>query len=356
MNGMNNGNNNVYGPSNNLSNGGFNQNSYNGMNNMSNMVNNVANGNNMNNQPKKKGKTFLIVFLIVILMAVCLFGGWKLGTMYDVSSNDVKNVDKEEETKKEENADKEDKVEEIIPEKSSDYTFYKEEKVDYSLKEGKISVLYYYYVDQENLKNSSEEPVTKFIIRREAFVNGKSFTGMLIVGYTDEKTSVDSYISNDLKSANSSFVADTENDDSYLVLSLGDNKNLVYDGIFVQHDTYNVNAYLVNKNGDLLKRITVIDAGSSLIAIFINKNEVGDRKTYSKSEYKDKGIEVADNKAVIYFDNNVLDIHENFIYYVAADDGLIKNLEYKLTINNGVLAEKLIKTYSRDDIDAAGAE
>ncbi len=350
MNGMNNENNNVYAPTNRINGGMNNQNGYFNANDGSQLG-------NVENKPKKNGNKVFVILLVVLLVASAGFGGWKLGSMYGSNENNVNNQSQKDGITKEGNNDDEVKAEEKnIPEKNSNYTFYKEETAEYNIKNDKVEVLYYYYLDEENLKTNGDESVTKFIIRREAFVKGKSFTDILIVGYVDNKGDADAYITNDLKSATSSYVADTENDDSYLILSLGDTKNLVYDGIFAQHDTYNVNAYLVSKDGTLLKKITVIDAGSSLIGIFINKSEVGDRKTYSASEYKDKGIEVEDNKAVVYFGNNVLDIHDNFIYYVAADSGVTKNLEYKLTINNGVLSEKLINTYSRDDIEAAGAE
>lgn len=325
---------------------------------------------NLNVQNEKKGvKVGVVILLCIIFSAIFGVGGWFLGTKFanveDKENNDIKV--EENKNDKDNNVDSEnDGVtdDENKPAKNETYTFKQERSLEFNYTdqdtENVFNLVAYYYVDVQNLESYKGTKVDYSVIRREVFINGVAITEPLIIGVVTSEKEINETIEEDvIDSANP--LHDSSNKDSYLVLSLRDSNNLIVEEALNAINTDSINSYLVNKSGAVVKKMTVVDNALYLGAIFVSKADIGDRKSYKydeldafvKADPSDYGLTKEETQYAIYANGNMVDPHDNYIYYVVNQD-CDSYKEYKLTMVNGVVSEKHVKTYSGKKVLAAG--
>lgn len=308
----------------------------------------------------------VVIFLSLILVVGCGFGGWYLGTQY-ADKEDKKNDTKVEETNKKDETSKEENKDENKPAKNSNYTFVKEriEEVNYTNEktENIFNVVAYYYVDKENLENSEEIKEDYYVVRREVFVNGKAITNVLTLDIAESENAANKVITEDNLSSHKP-LKDLKNDNAYLVINLEDKEGIVNNGLIGFMDYDSCDSYIVDKTGVTLKTMNVYNFITGITGIFVNKDEVGDRTSYSFEEaygedadvntfYENYNLTEEDVQYSIYAKNNCVDIHDSYIYYIDLEDCQDVK-EYKLTVSNGVVSSKNVKSYSGNKVQGAG--
>lgn len=347
-------NNNVIGPSN-MNGDGYSFNNMNNTNNMNNVNPPVANN-------KKGFNKIFLVFLVLVLMAVTGFGGWKLGIMY--ANNENKETKEEEKVKddnvkeesKDDTEDKEEtKKEENILAKNEKYTFYKEVSTDIDLNGRPVKVLTYFYLDKEVLLIDEEEKnETRYVLRRDVFVQDNKILDGVIADVIEKESDADKTIGyydftlDDIDTFN-----DTTNSDEFLVLYLKDSDRLINGKeLITRYDPSVTRAYILNNDGTLLKKIDYSNDIWGLVGIYANKNEIGDRNSVKSNTIYTPDMEIDVKSDYMLYTEGVIDFHDTFIYYVTGD--CIEFKEYKLSITDGKVKDEYIKTYKEDVLDVAG--
>lgn len=317
------------------------------------MENEITNVNLENN--KKGFPKILIIFLVLILIGISGFGGWKLGTMYSNHENTKNETnDKVEDTNNKNNDEK--NLEKDLPTKNENYSFYSEVKDEVLVNEEKFEVLSYYYIDEKvlNFKEGIEEVKdTRYVLRRGVYVGNSKILDATIVDVFDEKTSAIDYIKMlKLSEDNYKYFKDSKSSKNYLVLYLGNNNNIINDDeLITNYSPYFVKAYILDSTGKIYKEIFYDDDMYDLIGIFVDKNDIGERNSVLASERVEAGDFEFFADYFIYFDS-LIDYHDSFIYYVVGD--CLGYKEYKLSISDGELNEEFIKDYSEEQIYGAG--
>lgn len=310
----------------------------------------------------------VVIFLSLILVVGCGFGGWYLGTQY-ANKEDKNNNTKVEETNKKDETSKEENKDENKPAKSSKYTFKKEKtlKLDYTNEktENIFNVVAYYYVDKERLVYVHGENIDDYyVVRRDVFVNGKSVSKDLVIDATSEESNVDKIIENDKLVVNP--MKDKVDDNSYLVLNLVDHDYLVDgDEIGMRYDHPIGYSFVINKEGFVLGTIKTNTLEEYLYAIFANKSDIGDRKSYkfSEIEYFDSVSDLEDygedrpttHEYAIYANDNKIDVKEDFLYYVenyeCSEECYREHIVY---VSEGILKDEFNKPYCGVNVIFAG--
>lgn len=325
-----------------------------------------------NVQKENKGvNAFLVFALSIFLIAVSGVIFWNLGVKYanlEQNNNDLKEENKDNGTNN--STDKESTGTDVStdtenkPAKNEDYTFKQERSTVFNYTdqyaENVFNLVAYYYVDVQNLVSYDGTKMDYSVIRREIFVNGEAITEPLIIDVASSEKEINEAIEgDDIDSANP--LHDTSNKDSYLVLTLRDANNLVKENTLNGVGTDFVNSYLINKSGAVVKKMAVLDSTLYLEAIFVNKAEIGDRKSYKYNELdafikalpSEYGLTKEETQYAVYANGNMVDPHDNYIYFVVNQD-CDSYKEYKLTMVNGVVSEKHVKTYTGKKVLAAG--
>lgn len=299
---------------------------------------------------KRKTNGKGIIIGIVVFLLICLSGviGWFAGSYFaaeeeKVIDNNSKVEGKEEESK--------------LP-KNEKYTFYKEKTINLHNDENEFNIVVFYYVDKEKLYDGNNEDKKELeynVLRRDVYVNKQKIGNTELINIYEDSNETENYILNDNLSK-LKVLKDTNNKDEYLVFTLGDNFPMLDNGVVNTYPSYRSFAYIINKEGKVLKTITVNQPGYGLQGIEVSKDKIGDRfftESINDGAVYEDTPEYGKTIYLIYPDDNVLDIHDNFMYYI--DGGCDGYKEYKLVITNGVLKEDKIADYSEDIILGAGA-
>lgn len=289
---------------------------------------------------EKSNKGFGIGVTIVLWLVVSIVfgvGGWFLGTNYANKEQQVN--DDEFEVKK---AVKNDK-----------YTFLNSISEVFE----DINIETYFYLDEQELvwlNEDVEENKTFYVLRSETFINGQMLGDTRILEVVSNKDAIDHIETEYSLYHMPRYLIDTKNEDSYALITLSNNHDLINDNNYIVPTTQlpvynNMNlqkTYLVNKEGKILKEFKYSDCWLS--GIIVDSDEIEDR--YSTSD----DFTVFDNKRndfveitgeAIYAFGNVFDTKKNYFYWIDRING---NKEYKFYIENGKLIEEYIKTYDYD--------
>lgn len=312
---------------------------------VANNVTNVSKG-----TKKKRNNLWLIVFLILVLMGVMGFGGWKLGTMYATVENEENEKNKKIEEDKVEN--KED-YESVKPSKNEEYTFVKELSTTVGDEDNEFEIVAYYYIDMKTVNADEEETLEQYFLRREVFVNGKMIGDTTLINLYDteneailgiDKTDLDKVL----------LLDDTNNSDKYLIIDLFNN-NGAYDeeeNSLLYYDVSYTTSFIVNKEGTILKQINTTNPGFGLGGIPVNENSITGR-TYIDNTFDIQEWELPeDTKYLIYANDSFLDYHNNYIYYIKVDCDTAD--EYKLVVTDGKIVEEQVTSYKDLTLGAGG--
>lgn len=307
--------------------------------------------NEVNNQVTvekvKKGVSPGIVFLLVIIFsAIFGVGGWFLGTKL-ANQEDKKTNDTKVEENKETNENNE-----VLPNKNTSYTFVKEETKTLKFNTESVNLYSYYYVDKESVKDSDEKTVETYILRREVYLNNKLIGGIRMLDhYNTQDEAVNAISKFPLKDYVS--LKDTTNGNYYNIIDL-DVIESVIDGYLNMSDSDYKKAYLVDKEGNVLKEFDSAFWGTDVIGVFADATMI--KGKFSTPINKEPDMDYPEGKDYyLYPDNRLIDAYESHIYYFTNSSDACAYEEKKLTVENGKVVEVLLNTYSDyDDLNLAG--
>lgn len=299
---------------------------------------------------KKGVNPIVVVILCVLFAAIAGVGGWFLGTKF-ANLEDKKTND----TKVEENKNNETTGDSaILPETNSNFTFVKDTKKELSFGDKKVELVARYYVDKEAVSEMDPdgEKFDVYVLRREVFVNGKLLDKIYVLGDYSTSNDANSAIEDDAV-VNQGILKDAKSTDVYNLIEVDINAT-IEDGIKHIFALDCKKTFIVNSNGDVLKSIESKISGTSVIGVFADKSMINDK--YFVSFEKDTEREYPAGKDYyLYPDDRLIDLHDDYLYYFSfyADDEC-GYADYKLSIENGKVVEKLDTEFDYELFDGAG--
>lgn len=307
---------------------------------------NVSNG-----VKKRKSNQWLIVLLILVLMGVMGFGGWKLGTMY-ANVESEKNEDSEK-IDDGDNVENSEDTESVKPSKNEKYTFKKELSATIGDEDNEFEIVAYYYIDMKAVAVDDEGTFEQYFLRREVFVNGKMIGDTTLINLYDSENEAILGIDN-TELDNVLLLDDTKSSDKYLIIDLFNNDGTYDDeeNRSVYYDVSYTVSFIVNKEGTVLKQINTTNPGFGLGGIPVNENYISGR-TYIDNTFDIEEWELPeDTKYLIYANDSFLDYHNNYIYYIDVDCDIAE--EYKLVVTDGKIVEEKVTSYEELTLGAGG--
>lgn len=300
----------------------------------------------------KKSINGWVILLLCLLFAVIFgVGGWFLGTKYYESEN----KENEKETEVVESDQKEEDTEkEVKPDKNSKYTFLKEESKTLKFGESSVELYSYYYLDKESVLDSTMDnanSVETYVLRREVYLDNVLIGGTHLLGnYDNNQAAILAILNYPIKDYVS--LKDTKNGEYYNIIDI-DKVNSIVDGAIFSYDSHSRIAYLVDKDGMILKEISTKFAGSGIVGLFADDTMITG-KYYelipeNADSYKPEG-----KKYYLYPKDRLIDAYDSYLYYFGYADNVCSFNEKKLVIENGKVVETLLNTYTQDMVSVAG--
>lgn len=284
-----------------------------------------------------------IIFSICYFIGISFFSGFK----YDQIRNDDKTDIKEE--KKEENKEvaKE-------PLKNSKYTFLSEDKDDIYFGDLKIEIILYAYYDKEMVTDFEGKDNYMYVLRGEVFIDGQRLADDFLISASDKDEKPSIKLDNVYESLGE--LKDKSNDYLYQIVQLSYDNCALNNTLIGNNSCFGKYAYIVDNEGNVLKALKGKDENTDVIGVFASKENIEDRY-YTQVDMEMPDISNYQNvkEYFIYPSNRLIDVHDNFLYYLNKDDDDVLFSEYKLEIINGQVKENKLNTYEiNNDIVVAG--
>lgn len=286
----------------------------------------------------------ILLFLVfVILLVLSFLAGFKYNQIRNDDKIDIKEEKKEE-------------IKEVAKEpiKNSKYTFLSEDKDDIYFGYLKKEIILYAYYDKEMVTDFEGKDNYMYVLRGEVFIDGQRLSDAFLISASDkdEKTSIkldDVYESlGELK--------DKSNDYVYQIVQLSYDNCALKNTLIGNNSCFGKYAYIVDNKGNVLKALKGKDENTDVIGVFASKENIEDRY-YTQVDMEMPDISNYQNvkEYFIYPSNRLIDVHDNFLYYLNKDDDDVSFSEYKLEIINGQVKENKLNTYEiNNDIVVAG--
>ena len=286
----------------------------------------------------------ILLFLVfVILLVLSFLAGFKYNQIRNDDKTDIKEEKKEE-------------IKEVAKEpiKNSKYTFLSEDKDDIYFGDLKKEIILYVYYDKEMVTDFEGKDNYMYVLRGEVFIDGQRLSDAFLISASDkdEKTSIkldDVYESlGELK--------DKSNDYVYQIVQLSYDNCALKNTLIGNNSCFGKYAYIVDNKGNVLKALKGKDENTDVIGVFASKENIEDRY-YTQVDMEMPDISNYQNvkEYFIYPSNRLIDVHDNFLYYLNKDDDDVSFSEYKLEIINGQVKENKLNTYEiNNDIVVAG--
>lgn len=286
----------------------------------------------------------ILLFLVfVILLVLSFLAGFKYNQIRNDDKIDIKEEKKEE-------------IKEVAKEpiKNSKYTFLSEDKDDIYFGDLKKEIILYVYYDKEMVTDFEGKDNYMYVLRGEVFIDGQRLSDAFLISASDkdEKTSIkldDVYESlGELK--------DKSNDYVYQIVQLSYDNCALKNTLIGNNSCFGKYAYIVDNKGNVLKALKGKDENTDVIGVFASKENIEDRY-YTQVDMEMPDISNYQNvkEYFIYPSNRLIDVHDNFLYYLNKDDDDVSFSEYKLEIINGQVKENKLNTYEiNNDIVVAG--
>ena len=219
-------------------------------------------------------------------------------------------------------------------------------------KEKKEIILYAYY-DKEMVTDFEGKDNYMYVLRGEVFIDGQRLSDAFLISASDkdEKPSIkldDVYESlGELKDKSNGYV--------YQIVQLSYDNCALKNTLIGNNGCFGKYAYIVDNKGNVLKALKGKDENTDVIGVFASKENIEDRYyTQVDMEMPDIGNYQNVKEYFIYPSNRLIDVHDNFLYYLNKDDD-VSFSEYKLEIINGQVKENKLNTYEiNNDIVVAG--
>ncbi len=310
-----------------------NYNNYN-MNDMNNM-NNMNNGNmGFQTEPPKRNDAPRIIALLLVI-ALLIGGAYYLGTQHQASPKETNTEQKEQskenteeeqvEPVKEEETKPEEKKE-TVPEKNvcDDAKYIEKKQLNVKINGNNHILRECFYI-----KSNDDTPDGKgHTLYKNIVLDNTIVVKDIVETYdTKNKNTLTKYAKDyKMEKYSPSILKDAVNGKEYYLHTYSSDLG------FANPETLVV----ISEAGKKITEVHVSDVGDVMVT-FNNSNK-GDRHLDENNSYSN------------------LDIHSNFIYILeAVEDGDCESAnEYKLTIENGAVKEKLIKTYTGEAVSIAG--
>lgn len=323
---------------------------------------------------KNKKNTKIIIVIICILIALVFgIGGWLLGIKFadkeDENNTEVKeNIndnkdDKEEETVNDtENEtvdtdvtiqdEEDDEKIEFIPDEKVVSTVVEEFNI---MANGSSTILKSNYeITKRKVLNEEEKEIYVYALYREVYFANKKIADKHMLGvYETLKEAEDNVNSNAIKDYKT--IKDSKTNDLYLLVDIGKNDR-IYDNLLTYWDFTSAFTYILNFKGDVLGKVKTKYAGTGVIGVFVTKDDIDGRYYIVSEDEEDRPDGVSkDHKYILYPNNRIVDLHDNYLYYFSYQDGDdCSSSEHKIVIENGKLIDTKVKTFDDSVVDAAG--
>lgn len=286
----------------------------------------------------------ILLFLVfVILLVLSFLAGFKYNQIRNDDKTDIKEEKKEE-------------IKEVAKEpiKNSKYTFLSEDKDDIYFGDLKKEIILYAYYDKEMVTDFEGKDNYMYVLRGEVFIDGQRLSDTFLISASDkdEKPSIkldDVYESlGELKDKSNGYV--------YQIVQLSYDNCALKNTLIGNNSCFGKYAYIVDNKGNVLKALKGKDENTDVIGVFASKENIEDRYyTQVDMEMPDIGNYQNVKEYFIYPSNRLIDVHDNFLYYLNKDDDDVSFSEYKLEIINGQVKENKLNTYEiNNDIVVAG--
>ena len=300
---------------------------------------------------KKKSNKGVIVALIILIIIVLALSSYVVYDKFLNTKNDKEIT--------ENNEKKENKTEEVLPEKNTKYTYADMIKKDIILNNKKHTLLTYYYKENGNKVDVEGQEYDSVRQYKEVFLDNKKILGPVLydisaIYYPEDKSYVDS-------------MSYEKYNEQYIY---GDNKEyLVYpytdtsENIDAQVLGYNVHydcIIIADENGNVLDKVFNKDQEKTSLWFELSNSKI--------SSYYDRITNVIDNnkfklynKINVYFD--LFDFSGSAIYYIDTTDIDFENKgyfradtkfpEYKITIKDGKVNKEKVNEYTSSEINGS---
>lgn len=286
----------------------------------------------------------ILLFLVfVILLVLSFLAGFKYNQIRNDDKIDIKEEKKEE-------------IKEVAKEpiKNSKYIFLSEDKDDIYFGDLKKEIILYAYYDKEMVTDFEGKDNYMYVLRGEVFIDGQRLSDTFLISASDkdEKPSIkldDVYESlGELKDKSNGYV--------YQIVQLSYDNCALKNTLIGNNSCFGKYAYIVDNKGNVLKALKGKDENTDVIGVFASKENIEDRYyTQVDMEMPDIGNYQNVKEYFIYPSNRLIDVHDNFLYYLNKDDDDVSFSEYKLEIINGQVKENKLNTYEiNNDIVVAG--
>ena len=323
---------------------------------------------------KNKKNTKIIIVIICILIALVFgIGGWFLGTKFadkeDKNNTEVKeNINDDKDNKEEETVnDTEDETvdtDEAIQDDEDDeeIEFIPDEKVVSTVAEefnvmanGSSTILKSNYeITKRKVLNEEEKEIYVYALYREVyFVNKKIADKHMLGVYETLEEARDDVDSNAIKDYKT--MKDSKTNELYLLVNIGKDDR-IYDNSLTYWDSSSAFTYILNFKGDVLGKIKTKYAGTGVMGVYVTKEDTTGRYYIISDDVENIPDDIPkDHKYVLYPDNRILDLHENYLYYFSYQDGDdCSSSEHKVIIENGKIIDTKVKTFDDSIVDSAG--
>jgi len=286
----------------------------------------------------------ILLFLVfVILLVLAFLAGFKYNQIRNDDKTDIK------EEKKEENKEvaKE-------PLKNSKYTFLSEDKDDIYFGNLKKEIILYAYYDKEMVTDFEGKYNYMYVLRGEVFIDGQRLSDVFLISASDKDEKPSIKLDNVYESLGE--LKDKSNGYVYQIVQLSYDNCALKNTLIGNNSCFGKYAYIVDNKGNVLKALKGKDENTDVIGVFASKENIEDRY-YTQVDMEMPDIDNYQNvkEYFIYPSNRLIDVHDNFLYYLNKDDDDVSFSEYKLEIINGQVKENKLNTYEiNNDIVVAG--
>ncbi len=240
------------------------------------------------------------------------------------------------------------------PIKNSKYTFLSEDKDDIYFGDLKKEIILYAYYDKEMVTDFEGKDNYMYVLRGEVFIDGQRLSDAFLISASDKDEKPSIKLDNVYESLGE--LKDKSNDYVYQIVQLSYDNCALKNTLIGNNSCLGKYAYIVDNKGNVLKALKGKDENTDVIGVFASKENIEDRYyTQVDMEMPDIGNYQNVKEYFIYPSNRLIDVHDNFLYYLNKDDDDVSFSEYKLEIINGQVKENKLNTYEiNNDIVVAG--
>lgn len=294
-----------------------------------------------NNGTEKKSFNFFGLILLVILIIGCVIGGYFVGV--NVTKDEVKETEKDEVD--DENTEPVvsgginfDDYNGHIPSSPGPGIFVNAKKKTITVGNNSFDLVFFYYVGSHNVTSSDGVEEYCYDLHIDMYMDDYQIiksekvlesTNKELFNTVSSGTLLDTISIREFK--------DTISDEVYYLLDFGEFG--IYNDIFEKRYIY-----LIDSKGNTLHKFNSW-ISSGVYEIYGTESMIGDRTAV-----------LSENKEGMYkfYTHNLVDVHDDYIYYIAEGATCDSAAEYRFTIENGQIITEPSRVYISEQVEGAG--